>query len=57
MLKNCNPSSEHKFVTKTRDQPEPGCFIPRSLWDEEMGSPWERGCLSPTNSLVSSSFL
>ena len=39
MLKNCNPSNEHKFVINTRDQPEPGCFIPRSLWDEEMKVP------------------
>lgn len=39
MLKNCNPSNEHKFVTKTPDQLEPGCFFPRSLWDEEMKVP------------------
>ena len=30
-LNNWNPSHEDKFVTKTRDQPEPGSFFPRSL--------------------------
>ena len=39
MLKNCDPFNEHKFVIKTRDQPKPGCFFPRSLWDEEMKDP------------------
>ena len=38
-LKNWDPSQEHKFVTKTRDQPEPGSFFPRSLWDGEMKGP------------------
>ena len=31
-LINWNPSLEDKFVIKTRDQPEPGSFFPRSLW-------------------------
>ena len=26
-----DPSHEDKFVTKTRDQPEPGSFFPRSF--------------------------
>ena len=28
-----------KFVTKTRDQPKPGSFFPRSLWGGEMKDP------------------
>ena len=32
ILKNWNLSLEDKLVTKTRDQPEPGSFFPRSLW-------------------------
>ena len=28
---NWDPSHEDKFVTETRDQPEPGSFFPRSL--------------------------
>ena len=35
-LINWDPSHEDEFVTKTRDQPEPGSFFPRSLWDAEM---------------------
>ena len=38
-LINWNPSLEDKFVTKTRDQPEPGSFFPRSLWGGEMKDP------------------
>ena len=38
-LINWNPSLEDKFVTKTRDQPEPGSFFSRSLWGEEMKDP------------------
>ena len=39
ILKNWNPSHEDKFVTETRDQPEPGSFIPRSLWGGQMKDP------------------
>ena len=39
ILKNWDPSHEHKFVTKTRDRPEPGSFFPRSLWGGEMKDP------------------
>ena len=39
ILKSWDPSHEHKFVTKTRDQPEPGSFFPRSLWGGEMKDP------------------
>ena len=38
-LINWNPSLEDKFVTKTRDQPEPGSFFPRSLWGGKMKDP------------------
>ena len=38
-LINWNPSLEDKFVTKTRDQPGPGSFFPRSLWGGEMKDP------------------
>ena len=45
-LINWNPSLEDKFVTKTRDQPEPGSFFPRSLWGGEMKDPGnEVACL------------
>ena len=33
------PSLEDNFFTKTRDQPEPGSFFPRSLWGGEMKDP------------------
>ena len=39
ILKNCDPSHEHKFLAKTRDQPEPGSFFPCSLWRGEMKIP------------------
>ena len=39
ILKTWDPSHAHKFVTKTRDQPEPGSFFPRSLWGGEMKDP------------------
>ena len=38
-LINWDPFHEDKFVTKTRDQPEPGSFFPRSLWGGEMIDP------------------
>ena len=38
-LINWSPSLEDKFVTMTRDQPEPGSFFPRSLWGGEMKDP------------------
>ena len=39
ILKNWDPSHEYKLVTKTRDQPEPGSFFPRSSWGGEMKDP------------------
>ena len=38
-LINWDPSLEDKFVTKTRDQPEPGSFFPRSLRGGKMKDP------------------
>ena len=38
-LINWDPSLEDKFVTKTRDQPEPGSFFARFLWGGEMKDP------------------
>ena len=39
-LKNWDPSHQHKFVTKTRDKPEPGSFFPRFLLGGEMKDSW-----------------
>ena len=39
ILKNWDPSHEYKFVTKTRDQPEPGFSFPHSPWGGEMRDP------------------
>jgi len=39
LLKNCDPSPEHKFVTKARDRPKLRSFFPRSLWGGEMKDP------------------
>ena len=38
-LINLDPSHDDKFVTQTRDQPEPGSFFPCSLWGGEMKDP------------------
>ena len=38
-LINWDPSHEDKFVTKTRDQPEPVSFFPRSIWGGKMKDP------------------
>ena len=39
ILKNWNSSHKHKFVTKTRDQPEPGSLFPRGLWGGDVKDP------------------
>ena len=38
-LINWDPSLADKFVTKTRDQPEPRSFFPRSIWGGEIKDP------------------
>ena len=38
-LINWDLANEDTFVTKTRDQPEPGSFFPHSLWGGEMEDP------------------
>ena len=39
ILKNWDPSHEHKFVAKTSDQPEPGSSFHRFLLGGEMKVP------------------
>ena len=61
-LINWDPSLEDKFITKTRDQPEPGSFFPRSLRGGEMKDPgneveklvgWGRETKDPGNGVRS----